>query len=94
MHVASAAAHPLNLLQLILDLVEAGLDAGLVLLAARRAGGAGRADHIVADLDRQRALRRGEAGQRDCRLICGSSFRRFSISPDALRKVRAVKAFR
>ena len=45
-------------LQLILDLVEAGLHAGLVLLAARRAGDAGRADHVVADLDRQRAARR------------------------------------
>ena len=50
------------LLQLILDLVEAGLDAGLVLLAARRAGGAGRADHVVADLDRQRASPGDEAG--------------------------------
>src|SRR4051812_47738272 len=38
-------------------LVDAGLDAGLVLIAAWRAGGPGRGDHVVADLDRQRTAR-------------------------------------
>src|SRR5262245_18502658 len=51
------------LLQLVLDLVEAGLDAGFILLATRRAGDAGRADHILADLDRQRATGGGVAGE-------------------------------
>jgi hypothetical protein len=37
---------------LIGDLVEAGLDASLVLFATRGAACSGRADHIVADLDR------------------------------------------
>src|SRR5262245_3543301 len=43
------------LFQLISDLGDAGLDAVLVLVAARRAAGAGSADNVVADLDRQRA---------------------------------------
>src|SRR4051812_37885769 len=43
------------LVHFVLDLVEAGLHAGFVLLAARRAGDADRADHLIADLDRQRA---------------------------------------
>src|SRR5262245_22928282 len=45
------------------DLLEAGLYAGFVLFAARSAGGAGRADHLLADFDRQRAARGGEAGK-------------------------------
>jgi hypothetical protein len=49
-------------LELIGDLIEAGLDAGLVLFTAGRAGDTGRADHLVADLDRQSPLRRDDAG--------------------------------
>src|SRR4026207_946059 len=49
--------------QLILDLVDAGLHAGLVLLATRRTGRTGSTDHLVADLDRQRAAPGGEAGE-------------------------------
>src|SRR5260221_1986913 len=45
-----------RLLELLGHLVDPGLDAGLVLLAARCARRAGRADGIVTDLDRQRAL--------------------------------------
>src|SRR5256886_4041135 len=45
-----------KLLQHAGDFVDSGLDASLVLLLARRAGGAGRADGLLADLDRQRAL--------------------------------------
>src|SRR5437762_7936842 len=50
-----------GLFELVGDLVEPGLDAGLVLVAAGRARDAGRADHLVADLDRQRALRCDDA---------------------------------
>src|SRR5688572_12135882 len=56
---------PDALLELILDLVDPGLDAGLVLLAARAARCAGRTDHVVADLDRQRALARDHVRQGD-----------------------------
>src|SRR5262249_2718499 len=42
---------------------EAGLHAGFVLLAARSAGDAGSADHLVSDLDQQRAAIGGEAGE-------------------------------
>src|SRR5215472_6164334 len=42
---------------------KAGLYAGLVLIAARSAGDAGSANHLVADFDRQRAARGGEAGE-------------------------------
>src|SRR6516165_11974369 len=50
-------------LELIGDLVEAGLGARLVLLAAGRAGYADRADDLVADLDRQGALRRDDPAE-------------------------------
>ena len=52
-----------RLLQLIRDLVDAGLGAGFVLVAAGRAGDANRADHVVADLDRQRAARRDHVAE-------------------------------
>src|SRR5215469_4602171 len=52
-----------RLLELIGDLVEAGFGAGLVLLAARRTGHTDRADDLVADLDRQRALRRNDPAE-------------------------------
>src|SRR5579872_2992385 len=48
------------LFQLVGDLVEAGLGADLVLVAAGRAGDADPADHLIADLDRQSALRRDD----------------------------------
>src|SRR4051812_25100204 len=51
------------LFELVGDLVEPRLDAGLVLLAAGSAGDAGRADHVFAGLDRQCAARGGEAGE-------------------------------
>src|SRR5947209_18440621 len=38
------------------DLVDAGLDAGLVLFAARRAGRTDRADRLLTDLDRKCTL--------------------------------------
>src|SRR5438309_8546778 len=41
-----------ELLQHAGDFVDSGLDAGLVLLPARRARGAGRADGLLADPDR------------------------------------------
>src|SRR5437868_8137337 len=43
------------LFQLVGDLVEPGLGAGLVLVAAGRARYADRADNVIADLDRQPA---------------------------------------
>src|SRR5215471_6381544 len=49
--------------ELIGDLLDAGLDAGFVLVAAGSAGNAGRADHFLADHNRQRAARGGEAGE-------------------------------
>src|SRR5262245_33421763 len=52
------------------DLLEAGLYAGFVLFAARSAGGAGRADHLLADFDRQRAARGGEAGKIPAMAVC------------------------
>src|ERR1700694_4322343 len=45
-------------LQLVGDLVDAGLDADLVFFAARSTRSTGRADRLIADLDRQRALGR------------------------------------
>src|SRR5215831_15883286 len=42
---------------------KARLYAGFVLIAARSAGDAGSANHLVADFDRQRAARGGEAGE-------------------------------
>src|SRR5262252_2972658 len=53
-----------GLLQVGGHLVDAGLGACLVLFAAGRAGHPNRADRLVADLDRQRALRRGDVGQK------------------------------
>src|SRR6516164_3481509 len=50
-------------LELIGDLLDAGLDAGFVLVAAGSAGNAGRADHLLADHDRQHAAGGGEAGE-------------------------------
>src|SRR6476659_8553281 len=50
-------------LELIGDLLDAGLDAGFVLVAAGSAGDTDRADHLLADHDRQRAARGGEAGE-------------------------------
>src|SRR5215216_1708315 len=44
-------------LQLVRDLVEAGLGAGLVLVAAGRSGDGDGADRVAADNDRQAALR-------------------------------------
>src|SRR5262245_66052409 len=49
--------------ELVGDLLDAGLDAGFVLVAAGSAGNADRADHLLADHDRQRAARGGEAGE-------------------------------
>src|SRR3954452_13916298 len=47
-----------SLFELIGDLVDAGLGARLVLVAARRAGNADGADRLFAGLDRQRAAGR------------------------------------
>ena len=80
-------------LQLILDLVEAGLDAGLVLLAARRAGGAGRADRLFADLDRQRAAPAMMLVS-TARPAAGCPSGAFPSRPTAMRNVRAVYALR
>src|SRR5262252_3095925 len=54
---------PAGLLQVRRHLVDAGLGAGFVLVAARRAGDADRADRVLADLDRQAALRRYDVGE-------------------------------
>src|SRR5690349_1946233 len=54
-HRSSPSANGLHLFQLIGDLVEPGLGAGLVLVAAGRARYADRADNVIADLDRQPA---------------------------------------
>src|SRR5260221_2035960 len=51
------------LFELIRDLLDAGLYAGFVLFAAGSAGDACCADHLVADLDGQRAAPGGEAGE-------------------------------
>src|SRR6478672_4862693 len=60
----SAAEPPwADSLELIGDLLDAGLDAGFVLVAAGSAGDTGRADHFLADHDRQRAAGGGEAGE-------------------------------
>src|SRR6266436_974008 len=44
-------------------LFDAGLGTSLVLIAARRTGHADRTDRLIADLDRQRALRRNDVGE-------------------------------
>ena len=46
----------------ILDLGEAGAGAGVVLITAGRAADADGGDRVIADLDRQAALRRYELG--------------------------------
>lgn len=51
------------LLELIGDLVNPSLGADLVLVPAGRAGDADGADHVVADLDRQRTLGGDDAAQ-------------------------------
>src|SRR5581483_4494617 len=53
-----------DLLQLIADLIEADLDAGLIFLAAGSTRYGCRADDILADLDRQSAPRGREAGEK------------------------------
>src|ERR1700680_3196835 len=50
-------------LQLISHLVDCGLGADFILFAARRTGNADRTDHLFADLDRQRASDRDNAGE-------------------------------
>src|ERR1044071_5125704 len=50
-------------LQLVGDLFDPGFGAGLVLVAAGRAGYAHGTDHILADLDRQGALIGDDVGQ-------------------------------
>jgi hypothetical protein len=72
--------------QLIGDLVERGLDASLVLFAARRARCAGRADDFVAHLDRERPLVGDDVGQMD------QAERRVGLDAfdQGARKVRAV----
>ena len=51
-------------LQLIGNLVDAGLGAGFILVATWRAGNPDGAEDIVAYLDRQRALGRHDIGQK------------------------------
>src|SRR5260370_2083795 len=51
------------LFELVGDLVEPGLGAGLILVAAGRPRHAGRADDVLADLDRQPAGGGADAGQ-------------------------------
>src|SRR6266852_2072534 len=52
-----------GLLQIGGHLVDAGLGASFVLVAARGAGHPNGADRLVADLDRQRAPRRDDVGE-------------------------------
>src|SRR5712664_4210612 len=54
-----------RLFQRIRHLVDAGLGADLILLAARRSRNTDRADHVVADLDRQGALGGDHVGEVD-----------------------------
>src|SRR5262245_2589153 len=91
-HDTVSGAAAARSLELIGDLLDAGLDAGFILVAAGSAGNADRADHLLADHDRQRAARGGKP-VRYCAPICGFFFSRSSISPDGMRNVRAVKAF-
>jgi hypothetical protein len=61
-----------RLFELVGDLVDAGLGARLVLLAARRTGDADRNDDVVAGLDRQCALGRDDACKLNgpgCRIV-------------------------
>src|SRR5258705_1513436 len=51
------------LFELVGDLVEPGLGAGLILVAAGRTRHADRADDVLADLDRQPAGGGADAGQ-------------------------------
>ena len=55
----------LRLFEVCGHLVDAGLGAGFILVAARCAGNADGTDHVVTDHDRQRALRRGDVGQKE-----------------------------
>src|SRR6516162_4244204 len=69
----------LRLSQLFCDLVDAGLGASLVLVAARRTRNPDGADRLFADLDRERALCRRDVGQEQ-----GS---RIGIALDVIRKL-------
>src|SRR5712671_3288405 len=57
------SSQKLSLFQLVRHLVDAGLGASFVLVAARRPGNPDGADGVLADLDRQCALRRGDVGE-------------------------------
>src|SRR5690349_7031322 len=52
-----------GLVELVLDLVDAGLGADLILVAAWGAGDADRADRLLANHDRQRAARGCDIGE-------------------------------
>src|SRR5215471_13705074 len=78
--------------ELIGDLLDAGLDAGFILVAAGSAGNAGRTDYPSPTMIGS-APRAVVKPVRYCAPICGFFFSRSSISPEGIRNVRAVKAF-
>src|SRR5262249_6976341 len=61
--IRTSEPEPRVLFELVGDLFDAGLDAGFVLVAARGSRDPDRADHVLADRNRPRAARGGEAGQ-------------------------------
>ena len=89
LHARRPAKLLIPLLQLIGHLVEPGLDACLILFAAWGARCAGRADDVIPDLDRERALVGDDVAQVDQgeRRI---GLRRSASAPDGERNVRAV----
>src|ERR1700676_4639316 len=82
-----ATCAPPGLLQPVGDLVERGLDAGLILFAARSTGGSGPANHFLAEHDRQRALHGNDVAEID------ETERGFSLDAlDHLARWRAGRA--
>ena len=76
----SPAVDACGLLELIGDLVDAGLRADVVL--AGRARDADRADHLIADLDRQPAGERQHAGILHRRRVTGLVLQRLAKAAD------------
>src|SRR5262245_27009850 len=94
LHALALRASPPSL-ELVGHLVDAGLDAGFVLVAAGSAGDADRADDVLADHDRQRAARGGEAGEilgSHLRILLQPLFHLARRNPEGARGVGLLEA--
>src|SRR5262245_5935354 len=94
LHVLVLRVSPPSL-ELVGHLVDAGLDAGFVLVAAGSAGDANRTDDVLADHDRQRTTRGGEAGEilgTHLRILLQPVFHLAGRNPEGARGVSLLEA--